>query len=367
MDSESSYWQRNARRRRTRRQMLCGFIAVAAGSSALALACGARNNPTTSSSNTATAAAGGPAPFSGPPAKIVLSVGAVDPSYLVPYVARAAGIFAKNGLDATLQVIPGPQAVAALLAGQLQFAHAGGGEVLAANVAGGELTVIAAPAPVFAGYVYSVPTVKTAADAKGKKAAITSPGGTFDIVLHASFQKMGLDPEKDITFIATGSIPNAFTALVNGSVQIAAQPVGPNSLKLESQGFFKLYDPADIPLDAAGVTVGKTWLAANHAVAQRYVDSMVQASVKIKQDRAGTLDVMRKDLEMTDDQVLSTVYDYYKQDRVTPTLPFPKADLFPAQLAVIAQKTEAAKNFDVTKMLDQSFVQSAADRHLDKG
>jgi len=367
MEPESSFWRLNDRRRRSRRQLLGAVIAVAAGSSALALACGARNNPTTSSSNPATATAGGPAPFTGPPTKITLSVGAVDPSYLVPYVARAAGIFQKNGLDTTLQVIPGPQAVAALLAGQIQFAHAGGGEVLAANVAGGELTVIAAPAPVFAGYVYSIPSVKTAADAKGKKAAITSPGGTFDIVLHASFQKMGLDPDKDITFIATGSIPNAFTALVNGAVQIAALPVSANSLKVESLGFFKLYDPADVPLDAAGVTVQKSWLAANRAVAQRYVDSMVQAAVKLKQDRAGTLDVMRKDLEITDDQVLSTVYDYYKQDRVTPTLPFPKADLFPAQLAVIAQKTDAAKNFDVTKMLDQSLVQSAADRHLDKG
>ena len=32
----------------------------------------------------------------------------------------------------------------------------------------------------------------------------------------------------------------------------------------------------------------------------------------------------------------------------------------------IAKKNEAAKGFDVNKILDQSLVQSAADRHLDK-
>jgi NitT/TauT family transport system substrate-binding protein len=364
MERDSSYWLKLEQKRPTRRQLLRAAGALAALPPLLALACRS-NTPGGTASQTPSAS--GASGYSGPPAKITLSVGAVDPSYLVPYVAKSAGIFQKNGLDANLQVIPGPQAVAALLSGQLNFAHAGGGEVLAANVGGADLTVIGAPAPVFAGYVYSNPSVKTAADVKGKKAAITSAGGTFDIVLHASFQKMGLDPDKDVTYIATGSIPNAFAALVNNSVQIAAQPVGPNSIKLESQGFYKLYDPADIPIDAAGVTVQKSWLAANHAVAQRYIDSIVEAAIKIKQDKAGTIEVMKNDLQMTDDQVINTSYQYYIQDRVTPTLPYPKPDLFTWQLSVIAQKNDAAKNYDVSKMIDASFVQNAADRHLDKG
>jgi NitT/TauT family transport system substrate-binding protein len=364
MENQPAYWLKLQQRIRTRRQILRAAGALAALPPLLALGCRSNNAGGQASPSPSASGSSG---YSGPPAKITLSVGAVDPSYIVPYVAKAAGIFAKNGLDANLQVIPGPQAIAALLSGQLNFAHAGGGEVLAANVGGADLMVIAAPAPVFAGYVYSTPNVKTAADVKGKKAAITSAGGTFDIVLHATFQKMGLDPDKDVTYIATGSIPNAFTALVNNSVQIAAQPVGPNSIKLESQGFYKLYDPTDIPIDAAGVTVQKSWLAANHAVAQRYVDSLVQAIVKLKQDKAGTIEVMKNELQMTDDQVLNTVYQFYIQDKVTPTLPYPKTDLFPAQLAVISQKNEAAKNYDISKMIDASLVQTAADRHLDKG
>jgi NitT/TauT family transport system substrate-binding protein len=362
--AEQSYWTR----RRSRRQLLGGAIALAAGNGALALACGS-NNPGAKpapSGGAATAAAGSPAAFSGPPAKITVSVGAVDPAYLIPYLAKETGIFQKNGLDVTIQAIPGPMAIAAIISGQIQIAHAGGGETLAADVGGGDVTIIAAPSPAFPGYIYSAPNVKTAADAKGKKAAITNPGGSYDIILRASLQKMGLDPDKDVTVIATGSIPNAFTALLNGAVSILPLGVGPNSIKLDSMGYNKLFDPIDIPIDTAGVDVQHNWLNSNRAVAQRYIDSLVEGIVRMKQDKSTSLAIMKKDLEITDDQVLNVTYAYYSQDKVSPTLPYPKAELFGTQLAEIAKKTEAAKNFDVAKILDQSLVQSAADRHLDK-
>jgi NitT/TauT family transport system substrate-binding protein len=358
-----SYWER----RRTRRQLLGGAIAVAAGSGALALACGSNNAgtkpPTSPAAGAATGTAAG---FSGPPAKITVSVGAVDPAYLIPYLAKETGIFQKNGLDVTIQAIPGPMALAAIISGQIQIAHAGGGETLAADVGGADVTVIAAPSPAFPGYIYSAPNIKTAADVKGKKAAITSPGGSYDIILRASLQKMGLDPDKDVTIIATGSIPNAFTALINGAVSILPLGVGPNSIKLDSMGYNKLFDPIDIPIDTAGVDVQHAWLNSNRAVAQRYIDSLVQGIAKMKQDKAASLDIMKKDLDITDDQVLSVTYAYYSQEKVSPTLPYPKPELFGTQLAEIAKKTDAAKNFTVTKILDPSLVQSAADRHLDK-
>jgi NitT/TauT family transport system substrate-binding protein len=364
MSEAEHYWERSQRHRLTRRRLLGSALSLAAFTPALSLAC--RSSSSGPGSSAPARPSGSGAAFSGPPAKITISVGATDPAYLIPYLAKETGIFQKNGLDVNIQVIPGPMAIAALISGQIQLAHAGGGETLAADVGGGEITVIAAPAPVFPGYIYSAPNVKTAADAKGKKAAITSPGGSYDIILRSSLLKMGLDADKDLTIISTGSIPNAFTALVNNAVQILPLGIGPNSIKLDAMGYNRLYDPSDIPLDTAGVNAQKSWLSSNKAVAQRYVDSLVQGVVRMKQDKATSVDVMKKDLEITDEQVLNATYDFYSKDKITPTLPYAKADLFGAQLAEIAKKNEAAKNFDVNKILDQSLVQNAADRHLDK-
>src|SRR5438874_692283 len=55
---------------------------------------------------------------------------------LTLWVAKAAGIFEKNGLDVDLQQINSANAIAALLAGQVQIAHAGGSETMSANSGG---------------------------------------------------------------------------------------------------------------------------------------------------------------------------------------------------------------------------------------
>lgn len=353
-------WLRYARRR-TRR----GFLAGALGLTGLAAACGSgANKPHTGSNATATTGQAG-AP-TGPPVKLTVSVGAADPGYTPTYLAKLGGIFQRNSLDVNIQVIPGPQALAALVSGQIQIATAGAGETLSAAVAGADLAIVASPNPSFAGYIYAAPSIKSPSDLKGKKAAITSPGGTYDTLLRASLPKIGLEPDKDVTFIATGSITNALAALLEGAVQISPSAIGPNSIKLEQNGCHVIYDPAGIPFAAASTVMQRSWIASNRAVAQRYVDSIVEAIAREKKDKTFTLQSMQDFLQTSDQQVLNVTYDYYSQDKITTPLPFPKAELYSIQLEQIAKQNAAAKSFDINKIVNPEFVQSASDRHLNQ-
>jgi NitT/TauT family transport system substrate-binding protein len=353
--STSGYWRSGIRRRR----VLQG--AVALGGMALLNAC----RSSTGGSGASPTAGASQAP-SGPPVKLVVSVGAADPAYMYPYIAKAGGIFQKNNLDVDIQIIPGPQAIAALVAGQIKIATAGAGETLSAAVAGADLKIVASPAPSFAGNIYAAPSIKTAADLKGKKAAITSPGGTYDTLLRASLPKMGLQPDKDITLVPTGSIPNALSALLTGAVQCAPSGIGPNSIKLEQNGCKVIYDPSGIPFAAASTVMQNSWASSNKVVAQHYVDSMVEAITRMKHDKSFAEQVLKSYMEGTDDQVIEVTYNYYAQDKITPTLPIPKAEYYSIQLEQISKQNEAAKSFDLNKIVDASYVQNAADRHLEK-
>jgi ABC-type nitrate/sulfonate/bicarbonate transport system substrate-binding protein len=338
-------------------------LAALGGSAALA-ACKSANP---GSGATGSSAAGQSA-SSGPPAKLTVSIGAADPAYMYPYLAKAGtdSIFKKNNLDVDIQIIPGPQAIAALVSGNIQIASAGAGETISAAAGGAQLSIVASPNPVFGGYIYARPDIKSPSDLKGKKAAVTSAGGTYDTLLRASFPKMGLQPDKDITLISTGSIDNALAALLTGSVQCAPSAIGPNSIKLEQNGCHPIFDPSSVPFAAASTVMQKSWISANRSVAQRYVDSIVEAVARMKKDKPFTIEVLRNYLGSPPDDVLNVTYDYYVQDKIVPPLPFPKAEYYSIQLEQIAKTNDAAKNFDLTKLVDPSFVESATRRNVNQ-
>ena len=97
------------------------------------------------------------------------------------FVGEDAGIFRKNGLDVTLQLITGaPASTAALLAGQVQFSQVGGGAAMTAAAGGADLVVLAVNSPVVASVLEAAPSIKTGADLKGKKIGLTSLAGGGD-------------------------------------------------------------------------------------------------------------------------------------------------------------------------------------------
>jgi NitT/TauT family transport system substrate-binding protein len=354
---KGSYWAR----RRTRRQLLSGIAAL--GGAAAFAACGSANPGSGASGSTA-----GSGASSGPPAKLTVSVGAADPAYMYPYIAKAGtdSIFKKNNLDVDIQVIPGPQAIAALLSGGIQIASAGAGETIGGAVGGAQLSIVASPNPVFGGYIYARPDIKSPSDLKGKKAAITSPGGTYDTLMRASFPKMGLQPDKDVTLISTGSIDNALAALLSGAVSCSPAAIGPNSIKLEQNGCHSVFDPSSVPFAAASTIMQKSWISSNQSIAQRYVDSIVAAIARMKKDKPFTIEVLRNFLGSPPDDVLNVTYDYYVQDKIVPPLPFPKAEYYSIQLDQISKTNDAAKNFDLTKLVDPSLVESATRRNVNQ-
>jgi NitT/TauT family transport system substrate-binding protein len=297
---------------------------------------------------------------------MVVSYAAVIPAVLPEWIADAAGIYKKHGLDVELTYIESSKGMASLIAGQIQVTGLGAAEVVSAVAAGADVVPVTTNAPVYPYLLQVAPDIKTTADLKGKKIGVSSPGSVSDIATRVALRKVGLDPDKDVSIIAVGSASNRLAAMDSGAIQ-GGLSFPPESLVLESKGFHTIIDMTklDAPWSNASDILLRSYIKDHHDVVQRYVDSIVEAIGRGRTDRALAIDVLRKYHKIDDQKTLDATYDYFVGS-VIPALPYPKPEQFADAKAILGEKNAAVASFDAVKAIDDSFVKSAAERGLDK-
>ena len=205
-------------------------------------------------------------PTSAPVTAMSMGYSNIAGGELATYYALEKGAFTSRNLQVDGQLVAGgANTMAALLAGQLQVADAGGSEALSAVASGADLVIVATLAPVYP-YVFEViPDIKTTQDLIGKKIGVATLGGSADIATRVALRQAGLDPDKDVTIVATGSAQNRTAALASGAIQGGMVGGPPETLELESRGLHPLMDLAALKLPTANtsVIVQRAWLDAN--------------------------------------------------------------------------------------------------------
>ncbi len=297
--------------------------------------------------------------------KVTVSFSNIIGDELPLWIAKEGGFFAKNGIDAgELQNIASAQGVPALLSGQVHFAQTGGSETLSAAAEGGDLVVIAMLAGVYPFVFVVPPEIKTKDDLKGKKVGVSQFGSSSDIATRVGLRSLGLDPDKDVIITPVGSLANRVAALLSGAIQ-GGVATPPETLQFEEKGFKTLFELTGLPSANTAVVVKKSYLEANHDLVQRYVDSLVRAIAKEKQDRASSIQVLKQYYKSTNDKEMVVAYDFFSQ-RVANSNPAPRPEQFKDAQETLGKTNAKVKNFDLIKLLDPSLVQSAIARGLDK-
>lgn len=287
------------------------------------------------------------------------------PDNVPEWAALDSGIFQKNGLNVDLQYVGGgTKDIEALIAGDAELSVQGGNEAMSAVSNGADLVLIAGLLPIYAFKLEASKGINSLEDLKGKKLGVSTIGGTADVALRSFLRKHNIDADKDVSIVATGNPATTQAALLSGAVQ-ASLSVPPNSLKAEASGLHPIADlaPDKIPNAQNSLTVQRSWLNKNRAVAQKLIDSLVQSLALVKHDKAFTEGIMKKYLKYDDQHGLDVTYDYFATE-VWPDYPHVTADQLADGLAVLSRKDAKLKGFDVSKMIDDSFVQDAEKRGL---
>ncbi len=321
----------------------------------LTMACAAPAAPV--ASNTPTAA-------SAQLTKVVASYSERVGNYLPLLLAGEQGIFNKHGLDVELQLIPGASGMSALLSGQVQIPQIGGSEVVSAEANGSDLVMSGNLGPVLPYVFIVIPEIQTIDDLKGKQVGISTVGGSADIATRLSMIHFGLDPDKDITILAMGSLQNRTAALQNHAIQAApANP--PDSLVLQRQGFHALFDIAELgfPAASASIVAQRTWVNEHRELFQSWNDSIVEAITLAKRNPADGLPAVKRLLQSEDDQLMRETYDYWinKVLKQPPTL---APEQFTATIKALAATNPRVRDVDVKKMIDPAFLQNAVSKGL---
>jgi NitT/TauT family transport system substrate-binding protein len=282
------------------------------------------------------------------------------------WAAKEFGIYAQNGLDVDLQYIASTNAMAALLAGQVQLAVTGGSEAINANANGSEVVVVANTTPVYGTFLETRPEIKSAADLKGKTIAITNPGASFDITTRVLLQHEGLDPDKDVTLVKTGSVANVTAALLSGQVDAGLAGM-PDNLKLEQAGLHPLFDMTKLGLPASGnvMLTQRAYANTQRESVQRVVDSIIEALSRARRDKPATVAILQNYMQTQDRQGMEAAYDFYLGS-VLPGMPIPKPEQFGDAQRTTAATNPKASDIRLDTILDPSFVQSSIDRGVDK-
>jgi NitT/TauT family transport system substrate-binding protein len=294
--------------------------------------------------------------------KVSYSGGGAD--NLPEWMAVEAGYFKQQGLDVELTSTPSTTGLPALRAGQVQIAQVGGSEALSAAASGSDLVIVGVIGPVSPYELMAPASIASVDQLKGKKIGISSPGSTSDVATRVALRKSGLDPDNDVTLVPAGSLENRVAALLSGAID-AGLVLPPARQALEAKGFHVVYDLAaqKLPSVDAAVVVQRMWLNLNRDVVQRYVDAIVEGIARSRQDKTQAIAVLQTYLKTDDQSALGATYDFFV-GQVIPQYPAVRADLFASAIAELSPANDGLKGYDVTRIVDNTFVQSAADRHV---
>ena len=309
----------------------------------------------------------GAASPSAEPVKLKASYGNVTPANLAPFFAKEMGIFAKHGLDVDLVLIDGGSpSAAALIAGQVQFANFGGTETMSGVAAGSDMVAVALFVPVTPWQLLAKSDYKSPDDLKGKVVGVASKGGSSEVAADLSLQRLKLDPNKDVTKQALGSVANLTAAMLGGAVY-AGPGHPPDTVLLLKSGFKVIVDLAaeKIPATDNCTVIRRSYLVSNKKTVQAYIDSEIEAIAAAKRDKPGTLKVMQKLLKVDDQDALGQAYDFYVS-QIMPVYPHLDVAAFNYTRDTLANTNAAVKGMDVNKAIDDSFVADAEKRGVGK-
>ena len=152
-------------------------------------------------------------------------------------LTQKRGFLREEGFEAEIITITGPVANIALSNGDIDY-YTGFGSAMRSMLQGlpGRIVACYRPSPHFV--LLGRPELKSIKDLKGKTIGVAIGGGP-DLVARLMIRHFGLDPDKDMKFVAGGGNEGAFARMKQGLIDATSAPV-PWDYRATKMGFIVL-------------------------------------------------------------------------------------------------------------------------------
>jgi len=244
------------------------------------------------------------------------------------WAANDRGLLKKYGFETEVIAMQGgTQLAQAIIAGSIPIAVMGGAYLTAA-VRGADLIMIATHMDKLPYSLIVKPNIKRVEDLKGTRLAISRFGSSSDAGLRVALQKLGLNPDKDVTIVQVGGQTERFAALkantVDGTVVIppltgAAQRLGYNGLiNMTKLG---------IPYPQEGVVVSRQILATRREMVSRFLKAYIEGVKELKANKEFAIGILAKHLRMDRKKDREALEDSFQEVVIEQMLKVPNINL----------------------------------------
>jgi NitT/TauT family transport system substrate-binding protein len=246
--------------------------------------------------------------------KIRVATGGLAASSAALWAALETKAFQKYGLETEYIIIDnGTISGQALLAGELQYLVSTGALAIAANIKGGDLTIIGGIINFIPFQLIGRPEIKTAEDLKGKRIAISRFGSASDYAVREALKKLHLDPAKDAVILQVGGQSARYAALSQNSVQAAVfnEPLSTITVKKQKMTLLADLPNLDLPFPNTDYLVRREYLQTHRNQAVNFMKAIIEGMRALKTNRPLGIHAIQKYLKMNSAEEAGIAYDYY--------------------------------------------------------
>jgi len=286
--------------------------------------------------------------------RVMSGYSAVSGPHAVLWIARDAGLFEKNGLRTDVAYIRSGSTMAqTLVSGEIQMSQMGGPAMLAAGVAGMDVTFVAVALNTTP--IVIMGSVSKMEELKGKAIGVTRYGSNTDISARFAIRKAGLQPEKDVGLVQLEDYPGIMGGIASGRIAAGAL-ADPFTDAAKKLGYKEIADIAAMGLEFpfVGIVAKKSYLKDHADIAQRFVRAYVEAIALYKNNRDLAMKITSKYTGIKDPAILSSTVNFYapKLARV----PYATIGGMRFVLEQVAVRDPRAKTVNPESFMDNRFV-----------
>jgi NitT/TauT family transport system substrate-binding protein len=250
----------------------------------------------------------------------------LSPTYSPLWVGQQAGYFKKYQLDVQpVYISAGSVVVPAILSGQVDIANMSAAPALTAWTRGAELVAVGVASNRLLHGIMTGPKITKADELRGKKIGSDRYGSLSDLALREALRHLNLAPDRDVTIIQSGGLPERLGALKSGAVD-GAILTGDTAFQAEKLGFHTVVKLSQLPIHypSSAIIVSKAYLQSKRDIVKRFMKGWIEGIKTAKTDKSFTMGVFRTYLKTQDEEILNKTFEVYKDVHERNPSPDPK-------------------------------------------
>ena len=267
------------------------------------------------------------------------------------------GFYRNEGVDLQFRILRGDLAIAAMVNSKDVDYIYGAGTAFLAALRGAPVKILSHDFKSVLFYLMGQPNVQSAKDLRGKKIAVSSLGGTGAASARASIKALGLDPDKDVTYIVIGAASVRMAAMEAGSIEAAIMPV-PWNFRMKQKGFKDLIFAGSVmsqPL--TGIATTKDKIEKNPDQVRRVLRGFLRALRAVKQEKKDVVEFIGRKFSLdapTAEETYKVVLQTLSEDGTV------GADALQDLLEQTKKETGVTRDISVNDIVDYRMLREVA-------